>query len=106
MIDAYDELLSAKDEKRKKAIVERKMLRSYLSLLGTTDGAKILITTRPEHLKDLQSTFPTAVVASIHGDEKDMETYLRSRLEPLGFKQAMEIEIIDKLLKANKMDKW
>jgi len=59
-----------RDEKLEKASRERRAVRLCLSLLAENDDAKILITTRPHHCKELQVALSKAIVAHIHGDLK------------------------------------
>lgn len=108
LMDAYDEFLSGKEEKVERATEERTALRECLSsLLIETDYAKLLITTRPQYLKELQDTFPKSNIANIHGDEKDMRTYISSRLKRFpGLTDALKKCIMDKLLQANEQGKW
>jgi len=106
LVDAYDELLSTKDEKLENAAVERAAVRSCLSSLTIPDHVKILIRTRPQYCKELQATFSKSKVVNIQGDDKDMKTYLESRLDPLSLGGALKKKIQNMLLEANKEEKW
>ena len=106
LVDAYDELLSTDEEKEINALAEKKAIRSSLSQLSGTGHAKILISTRPHYCQELRNSFPGAIVADVHGDPEDMKTYIKSRLEPFNFHEALKSEIMEQLLKASAKEKW
>jgi NACHT domain len=105
LVDAYDELLST-TEKAGRAVAEKKAIRSSLFALAGTNRAKILITTRPHHCQELQSTFPDAKIANVYGDHEDMKIYIKREIQPFDFPTQLEADIITALLKSNFDEKW
>jgi hypothetical protein len=106
LVDAYDELLSSKDGNFEKAMEEREKVRSFLSLLHETEGANIVVTTRPQYFQELRDSLPGSIAADVHGDLNDMRTYLRERLARLRLQHLLKDEIGDKLISSNESDKW
>ena len=106
LVDAYDELLSSKEERLEKVAAERVAVRSCLAKLTETENAKVLITTRSQHREELKQSFVESNIVHIHGDLKDMTIYLENRMEPLNLQDAMKVEIIETLLKKNEEEKW
>ncbi len=106
LVDAYDELLSAKEERLEQAVEERAGICSCLSSLTDTGNVKILVTTRPQYGKELQHAFPKSKAVNLHGDFTDMEAYLRERLRRIYLHPSLKDHITDKLLQANEQDKW
>lgn len=106
LVDAYDELLGAKELKREVVSRERAAVRLCLSKLTETDHAKVLITTRLHCCPELQATFPTSKVAEVGGDLKDMTTFLYDRMQFLNLQTSLKTQVINKLLTANEDDKW
>jgi NACHT domain len=105
LLDAYDEFVNTKREER-----ERKLLRSCLVDLCRASIARILITTRPQHVEKLKATFANSQATSeILGDMDDVERYLEKRLkdEPeerisKGMKKRIKTTILD----ANRKESW
>lgn len=106
LIDAYDELLSTKEDMPESAAVEREAVRSCLSGIIESDNAKILVTTRRHYREELEKAFPKSKVVDIHGDPNDMRTYLEIRMKTLSLDADKKKEIMNTLLKANEEGRW
>jgi len=104
-VDAYDELLSTK-AKTGGATAEKSAVRASLAVLRKAKGTKILITTRPHHCEELQETFPDAKIATVHGDQTDMKTYIERMMQSCELPELFENEVMTELLKANMDEKW
>jgi hypothetical protein len=105
LVDAYDELLSMKENARG-AVAEKLAVRSSLSVLSGTRCAKILITTRPHHCEELRDTFPNSRIVTVSGHQEDMTTYIKTQINPCLFPERLRNEIMDRLLESNLEEKW
>jgi hypothetical protein len=106
LVDAYDELLSTKEQRGDKAAAERAAVLTCLSQLVGIPDVKILITTRHQYREELRGALPISNVATIHGDHKDMEMYLQSRLKPLALPAPLKAVVLAELLMANEAEAW
>jgi hypothetical protein len=105
LVDAYDELLSTK-ENAGGAALEKSAVRSSLSVINQTNCAKILITTRPHHCQELQNTFQESRIIDIQGNHQDMETYIKGQMQPFDFPEALQKVVLSELLQSNLGEKW
>jgi predicted metalloendopeptidase len=106
LVDAYDELLSSKEEKLERVTAERVAVRSCLAKLTETENAKVLITTRFQHREELKQSFIDSNIVDIHGELKDMRIYLEIRIGPLDLQDPLKVEIIETILEKNAEEKW
>lgn len=106
LLDAYDEFINQEAQEEQ----ERKELRSCLVHLCGTSSARILITTRPQHLELLKATFANSQETSeILGEMGDVKRYLEKRLrdEPdERISKRMKDKIKTAILDANRREAW
>jgi NACHT domain len=106
LIDAYDEFVNPEGLEEQ----ERAELRSSLVKLCETSSARILLTTRPQHLDQLKQTFVGShAVTQILGNMDDIERYLEKRMEAESDAKVnvrMKDMIKTTVLEANRKDPW
>jgi hypothetical protein len=105
-MDAYDEFVNPEGFEEQ----EQTELRSSLVKLCGLSSARILITTRPQHVNKLEETFVgSRATSQILGDMDDIERYLekRMRAEPdEKINTRMKDKIKTTILEANRKDPW
>ena len=102
LLDAYDEFVNTKHEER-----ERNQLLSCLVDLLKTSTARMLITTRPQHLDTLKNIFSeSATTSEILGDIGDVRRYLAERMKDVVVSDWMRGEIISTILERNRDEAW
>jgi hypothetical protein len=106
LVDAFDELLGPQKQQGR-AVRERAAVASSLfDILKRTSCVKFLITTRQHHCQELQDMFPEAGIMEKWGSRDDMETFIKSQVEPFKFQTPLQDEIMGMLLQANLDDRW
>jgi hypothetical protein len=69
-------------------------------------NVRVLITTRSQHVKTLQTEFTSSQIIEVRGDISDIEKYLVKRLEDEELEMPLTKAIMNTLLKANEGETW
>jgi hypothetical protein len=86
LVDAFDEFLTKGNER-----AERTRLQKCFYELTETNKARLLITTRPEPLESLRSTFKNVAEVEIRADPGDIDKYIDKELE--GYTESHGVEL-------------
>jgi hypothetical protein len=90
LVDAFDEFQTKGNER-----TERRRLQNCLHELTETKKARLLITTRPEPLESLRSTFKNSAEVEIRADPGDIDKYIDKEME--GYLGSRNVELKESL---------